>query len=105
MHALYKMKYLQNEARKQTSVKEVTLQFSMIFQIRLKNNTVNFRVTCESSACVRQLRKRTIGMACANTSAQPSYLLKVLQEFDIKFNSLNSKGCSIHAEIGDQWLT
>jgi hypothetical protein len=27
----YKMKYLQNEARKQKSVKEVTLQFSMIF--------------------------------------------------------------------------
>jgi hypothetical protein len=25
-------------------IKEVTLQFSMIFQIRLKNNTVNFRV-------------------------------------------------------------
>jgi hypothetical protein len=37
------MKYLQNEATKQKSVKEVTLQFSMIFQIRLKNN-VNFRV-------------------------------------------------------------
>ena len=32
----YKMKYLQNEARKQKSVKEVTLQFSMIFQTRLK---------------------------------------------------------------------
>jgi hypothetical protein len=31
---------------KQESVKEVTLQFSMIFQIRLKNNTVNFRVIC-----------------------------------------------------------
>ena len=91
MHALYKMKYLQNEARKQTSVKEVT-------------NTANFRVTCESSACVRQSCKRTIGMACANTRAQPSYLLKVLQEVDIKFNSLNSKGCSIQAEIGDQWL-
>ena len=30
------MKYLQNEARKQTSVKEVTLQFSMIFHIRQK---------------------------------------------------------------------
>jgi hypothetical protein len=42
----YKMKYLQNEARKQKSVKEVTLQFSMIFQFRLKNNTVNFRVIC-----------------------------------------------------------
>jgi hypothetical protein len=42
----YKIKYLQNEARKQKSVKEVTLQFSMIFQIRLKNNTVNFRVIC-----------------------------------------------------------
>jgi hypothetical protein len=42
----YKMKYLQNEARKQKSIKEVTLQFSMIFQIRLKNNTVNFRVIC-----------------------------------------------------------
>jgi hypothetical protein len=40
----YKNKYLQNEARKQKSIKEVTLQFSMIFQIRLKNNTVNFRV-------------------------------------------------------------
>ena len=40
----YKMKYLQNEARKQKSIKEVTLQFSMIFQIRLKNNNVNFRV-------------------------------------------------------------
>jgi hypothetical protein len=32
----YKMKYLRNEARKQKSVKEVTLQFSIIFQIRLK---------------------------------------------------------------------
>jgi hypothetical protein len=42
----YKMKYLQNEARKQKSAKEVTLQFSMIFQIKLKNNTVNFRVIC-----------------------------------------------------------
>jgi hypothetical protein len=42
----YKMKYLQNEARKQKSDKEVTLQFSMIFQIRQKNNTVNFRVIC-----------------------------------------------------------
>jgi hypothetical protein len=40
------MKYLQNEARKQKSVKEVTLQFSMIFPVRLKNNTVNFRVIC-----------------------------------------------------------
>ena len=40
------MKYLQNEARKQKSIKEVTLQFSMIFRIRLKNNTVNFRVIC-----------------------------------------------------------
>ena len=40
----YKMKYLQNETRKQKSIKEVTLQFSMIFQIRLKNNNVNFRV-------------------------------------------------------------
>ena len=40
------MKYLQNEARKQKSIKEVTLQFSMIFQIRLKHNTVNFRVIC-----------------------------------------------------------
>jgi hypothetical protein len=40
------MKYLQNEARKQKSVKEVTLQLSMIFQIRLKNNTVNFRDIC-----------------------------------------------------------
>jgi hypothetical protein len=39
------MKYLQNEARKQKSVKEIT-QFSVIFQIRLKNNTVNFRVIC-----------------------------------------------------------
>jgi hypothetical protein len=27
----YKMKYLQNKARKQKSVKEVTLQFSIIF--------------------------------------------------------------------------
>ena len=36
LHISYKMKYLQNEARKQKSVKEVTLQFSMIFQIRLK---------------------------------------------------------------------
>jgi hypothetical protein len=26
--------------------KDVTLQFSMIFQIRLKNNNVNFRVMC-----------------------------------------------------------
>jgi hypothetical protein len=42
----YKMKYLQNEARKQKSIKEVTLQFSMIFQIRLKNNIVNFLVIC-----------------------------------------------------------
>ena len=42
----YKMKYLQNETRKQKSIKEVTQQFSMIFQIRLKNNTVNFRVIC-----------------------------------------------------------
>ena len=33
------MKYLQNEARKQKSVKEVTLQFSVIFQIRLKITT------------------------------------------------------------------
>ena len=39
----YKMKYLQNEA-KQKFIKEVTLQFSMIFQIRLKNNIVNFWV-------------------------------------------------------------
>jgi hypothetical protein len=38
----YKMKYLQNEARKQKSVKEVTLQFSMIFQIRLKNKKRQF---------------------------------------------------------------
>jgi hypothetical protein len=37
----YKMKYLQNEARKQKSITEVSLQFSMIFQIRLKNNNVN----------------------------------------------------------------
>ncbi|CAB4012544.1 fibrillin-2-like isoform X1, partial [Paramuricea clavata] len=44
-----KMKYLQNEVRKQKSVKEVTLQFSMIFQIRLKNNNVNFRVICPLS--------------------------------------------------------
>jgi hypothetical protein len=37
------MKYLQNGARKQKSVEEVTplAQLSMIFQIRLKNNTVN----------------------------------------------------------------
>ena len=42
------MKDLQNEARKQKSVKEVTLQFSIVFQIRLKNNTVNFRVICPS---------------------------------------------------------
>jgi hypothetical protein len=43
----YKMKCLQNETRKQKSVKEVTLQFSMIFQIRLKNtNNVNFLVIC-----------------------------------------------------------
>jgi hypothetical protein len=32
------MKYLQNEARKQKTIKEVTLQFSMIFHIKLKNN-------------------------------------------------------------------
>jgi hypothetical protein len=38
------MKYLQNEARKQKSVKEVALQFSMIFQIRLKNNNANFHL-------------------------------------------------------------
>jgi hypothetical protein len=38
---LYTMKYLQNEARKQKPVKEVTLQFSMIFQIRL-NITTSF---------------------------------------------------------------
>ena len=31
---------------KKTSVKEVILQFSMIFKIRLKNNTVNFQVIC-----------------------------------------------------------
>jgi hypothetical protein len=37
----YKMWYLQNEARKQISVKEVTLQFSMIFQIRQENNTID----------------------------------------------------------------
>jgi hypothetical protein len=36
--------------KEQKSVKEVTLQFSMIFQIRLENNTVNFRVTCPSNA-------------------------------------------------------
>jgi hypothetical protein len=42
----YKMKYLQNEARKQKSVKEVILQFSIVFQIRLKNNGVNFRIIC-----------------------------------------------------------
>jgi hypothetical protein len=48
----YKMKYRQNEARKQKSVKELTLQFSMIFQIRQKNNTVNFRVICPSSCIV-----------------------------------------------------
>jgi hypothetical protein len=36
--------------KEQKSVKEVTLQFSMIFQMRLKNNTVNFRVTCPSNA-------------------------------------------------------
>jgi hypothetical protein len=41
---LVKMKYLQNETRKQKYVKEVNLQFSIIFQIRLKNNTVNFRM-------------------------------------------------------------
>ena len=46
------MKYLQNEARKQKSIKEVTLQFSMIFRIRLKNNTVNFRVICPLSSDV-----------------------------------------------------
>jgi hypothetical protein len=40
----YKIKYLQNEARKQKYVKEITLQLSTIFQIRLKNNTVNFPV-------------------------------------------------------------
>ena len=40
---------LQHEGRKQKSVKEVTLQISMIFQIRLKNNTVNFRVICPLS--------------------------------------------------------
>jgi hypothetical protein len=34
------------KAIKQKSIKEVTLQFSMIFQIRLKNNNVNFRVIC-----------------------------------------------------------
>jgi hypothetical protein len=38
------MKYFQNEARKQKSIEEVTLQFSMIFQIKLKNNNVNFQV-------------------------------------------------------------
>jgi hypothetical protein len=41
------MKSFQNEARKQKSIIEVTLQFSVIFQIGLKNNTVkfvNFRV-------------------------------------------------------------
>ena len=47
------MKYLQNEARKQKSIKEVTLQFSMIFRIRLKNNTVNFRVICPLSLPVQ----------------------------------------------------
>jgi hypothetical protein len=42
------MKYLQNEARKQKSVKGVTLQFSIIFQIRLKitPSFVNFLVIC-----------------------------------------------------------
>jgi hypothetical protein len=40
------MKYLQNEARKRKCVKEATLQFPMIFQIKLKNNTVDFRVIC-----------------------------------------------------------
>jgi hypothetical protein len=41
---------IQNEispnGSKKTSVKEVTLQFSMIFKIRLKNNTVIFQVIC-----------------------------------------------------------
>jgi hypothetical protein len=36
--------------KEQKSVKEVTLQFSMIFQIRLKNNTVKFRASCPSNA-------------------------------------------------------
>jgi hypothetical protein len=57
----YKMKYLQIKARKQKSVKEVTLQFSMqIFQIRLQNKTVNFRVICpifDSYAQPREAQK------------------------------------------------
>ena len=45
------MKYLENKTRKQKSVKKVTLEFSMIFQIRLKNNTVNFLVICPVRSC------------------------------------------------------
>ena len=47
MALAYHTKYLQNEARKQKSVKDVTLQFSsMILQIRQKYNNVNFRAIC-----------------------------------------------------------
>ena len=51
----YKMKYLQNEAIKQKSIKEVTLQFSIIFHIRQKNNTVNFRVICSLKKSLKKL--------------------------------------------------
>ena len=62
------MKYLQNEARKQKSVKEVTPQFSMIFQIRLKNNTVNFRVICPLS--IRQWER---GCGASAERSRPYY--------------------------------
>ena len=42
----YKMKYLQNEARKQKSIKEITLQFFNDLSNWLRNNNVNFRIIC-----------------------------------------------------------
>jgi hypothetical protein len=58
----YIFKYLQNKAREQKSVKEITLQFSTIFQIGLKNNTVNFRDICPLIKSIFQLKTEWHGV-------------------------------------------
>jgi hypothetical protein len=74
----YTMKYLQNEARKQKSIKEVTLQFSIIFQIRLKNNNVNFRVVCP-------LNTKCFKHASYNEFASPYFFMYIISSYIVQF--------------------
>ena len=87
------MKYLQNEARKQKSIKEVTLQFSMIFQIRLKNNTVNFRVICPLIDKFARFRHETI-VKMENMSREEK--IKAMKLPELKAN-LQNRGITVNS--------